>query len=115
MADIIEFTDSLTLDVGLNNIIHGDCLQVMRAMPSRCIDVIITSPPYNLLNSTGNGLKKNTNCGKWKNAAIKDGYNQYNDNMPYEKYIEWQKECVAEMVRIIKDDGAIFYNNKNRV
>lgn len=115
MADIIEFSDSLTLDAELNNIIHGDCLQVMRAMPSRCIDVIITSPPYNLLNSTGNGLKKNTNCGKWKNAAIKDGYNQYNDNMPYKKYIEWQKECVAEMVRIIKDDGAIFYNNKNRV
>lgn len=115
MTDIIEFSDSLTLDAELNNIIHGDCLQVMRAMPSRCIDVIITSPPYNLLNSTGNGLKKNTNCGKWKNAAIKDGYNQYNDNMPYKKYIEWQKECVAEMVRIIKDDGAIFYNNKNRV
>lgn len=99
----------------LNSIINGDCLEVMKKMPDKSIDVIITSPPYNLLNSTGNGLKKNTNCGKWKNAAIKDGYKDYDDNMPYPEYIEWQRECVAEMCRLIKDDGAIFYNNKNRV
>ncbi|MGN1409039.1 MAG: DNA-methyltransferase [Eubacteriales bacterium] len=98
-----------------NKIIHGDCLSVMQKMPSKSIDIIITSPPYNLLNSTGNGLKKNTNCGKWKNAAIKHGYNDYSDNMPYDKYIEWQQKCVNEMYRLIKDDGAIFYNNKNRV
>ncbi len=84
-------------------------------MPDKCIDIIITSPPYNLLNSTGNGLKRNTHCGKWKNAAIKYGYRDYDDNLPYSKYVEWQKECIGEMYRIIKDNGAIFYNNKNRV
>lgn len=115
MADIIDFNNDFNIDAAQNNIIHGDCLQVMKSMPDKCIDVIITSPPYNLLNSTGNGLKKNTNCGKWKNAAIKDGYNQYDDNMPYELYVEWQKKCIAEMLRIMKDNGAIFYNNKNRV
>ena len=31
------------------------------------------------------------------------------------EYIQWQKECVAEMFRLIKPTGAIFYNNKNRV
>ena len=35
--------------------------------------------------------------------------------MPYPKYIGWQKACVAEMYRLIKDDGAIFYNHKWRV
>lgn len=115
MYETIEFNGSITIEAALNNVVHGDCLEVMRALPAKSIDVIITSPPYNLLNSTGNGLKINTNCGKWKNAAIKEGYNQYNDNMPYRDYVAWQKECVAEMVRIIKDDGAIFYNNKNRV
>lgn len=98
-----------------NTIINGDCLKVMKTIPDKSIDIIITSPPYNLLNSTGNGLQKNTNCGKWKNAAIKDGYKDYSDNMPYLEYIEWQKQCVKEMLRIIKEDGAIFYNNKNRV
>ena len=112
---IIDFNGQITVAEALNNVVHGDCLAVMRALPDKCIDVIITSPPYNLLNSTGNGLKKNTKTGKWVNAAIKEGYNQYNDNMPYDEYVSWQRECVAEMVRIIKDDGAIFYNNKNRV
>lgn len=113
MTEIIE--GNKNFDDCLDKIIFGDCLEVMKNFPDKSIDVVITSPPYNLLNSTGNGLKKNTNCGKWKNAAIKNGYANYDDNMPYDKYISWQKKCVAEMFRIIKDDGAIFYNNKNRV
>lgn len=118
MTDIIEFNNNsakLNIDSIKNKIVQGDCLEVMKALPEKSIDIIITSPPYNLLNSTGNGLKKNTNCGKWKNASIKDGYKDYDDNMPYPAYIEWQKQCVAEMYRLIKDDGVIFYNNKNRV
>ncbi len=115
MTEIIDSNHFLKVDDALNHIIHGDCLEVMRKIPDKSIDIIITSPPYNLLNSTGNGLKKNTHCGKWKNAAIKEGYNQYNDNMPYEEYVQWQKQCMGEMFRIIKEDGAIFYNNKNRV
>ena len=115
MARIISFTGSFNMEEAKNNILCGDCLAVMEAMPDKCIDIIITSPPYNLLNSTGNGLKLNTHTGKWRNAAIKEGYNQYNDNMPYSEYVAWQRQCMAEMVRIMKDDGAIFYNNKNRV
>lgn len=114
MTEIIEFAGN-NFENCMDKIIHGDCLDVMKHFPDESVDVVITSPPYNLLNSTGNGLKKNTNCGKWKNAAIKNGYANYEDNMPYEEYISWQKKCIAEMFRIIKNDGAIFYNNKNRV
>lgn len=96
-------------------VVNGDAIEVMRQIPDESIDVIVTSPPYNLLNSTGNGLKKNTRSGKWKNAAIKEGYEDYEDNLPYDQYISWQKKCLAEMVRLIKPTGAIFYNNKNRV
>ena len=108
-------TDTIDVNENVNSIICGDCLDIMKKMPDKSIDIIITSPPYNLLNSTGNGLSKSTKSGKWKNAAIKDGYSDYNDNMPYPQYIEWQQKCVSEMYRLIKDDGAIFYNNKNRV
>ena len=116
-TEIIEFNNANTYPIEnyYNKIIHGDCLEVMKSLPDKSVDIIITSPPYNLLNSTGNGLKKNTHCGKWVNAAIKDGYKEYDDNMPYDEYVSWQRECVAEMVRLIKDDGAVFYNNKNRV
>ncbi|HLD83754.1 MAG TPA: hypothetical protein VI979_02790, partial [archaeon] len=41
----------------LNKIICGDALTVMKQIPDESVDLIITSPPYNLKNSTGNGMK----------------------------------------------------------
>ena len=32
----------------LDKIICGDCLEVMRKMPDKCLDLVVTSPPYNL-------------------------------------------------------------------
>ncbi len=34
----------------LNKIVCGDSLEVMRKMPSESIDLMVTSPPYNLKN-----------------------------------------------------------------
>ena len=31
-----------------SNLIHGDCLLRTREMPTESIDVVVTSPPYNL-------------------------------------------------------------------
>ena len=101
----------------INKIICGDTISVMKKMPDESIDLIITSPPYNLKNSSGNGLNKTTKKGKWANAALKFGYEAagYDDCMPHNKYVEWQKNCLSEMFRLIKNDGAIFYNHKWRV
>lgn len=41
----------------VNRIICGDCLEVMKQLPDKSIDLVVTSPPYNLKNSTGNGMK----------------------------------------------------------
>lgn len=97
-----------------NKIICGDCLEVMRTMPDNCIDLVVTSPPYNLKNSTGNGMKDGRG-GKWAGAALVNGYSHYDDNMPHDEYVEWQRNCLTEMFRLIKEDGAIFYNHKWRV
>ena len=45
------------LEEFLNKIINGDCLEVLRKLPDESIDLVVTSPPYNLKNSTGNGMK----------------------------------------------------------
>lgn len=98
----------------INKIICGDSLEVMKSMPSESIDLVVTSPPYNLKNSTGNGMKDGRG-GKWANASLINGYSHYDDNMPHEKYAKWQRDCLTEMLRLIKEDGAIFYNHKWRV
>lgn len=98
----------------LNKIICGDCIEIMQKMPDKSIDLTVTSPPYNLKNSTGNGMKDGRG-GKWSNAALLQGYSHYDDNMPHEKYVAWQRRCLEEMMRLLKEDGAIFYNHKWRV
>ncbi|OGF87354.1 DNA modification methylase [Candidatus Giovannonibacteria bacterium RIFCSPLOWO2_01_FULL_46_32] len=35
--------------------------------------------------------------------------------MPHKDYVKWQRDCLNEMMRIIPEDGAIFYNHKWRV
>lgn len=92
----------------------GEAVNIMKSMPTGSVDLVVTSPPYNLKNSTGNGLKDGRG-GKWSSAALLDGYSNYGDNMPHDKYVEWQRECLTEMMRLIPDDGAIFYNHKWRV
>lgn len=97
-----------------NSFICGDVIEELRKFPDSSVDIVVTSPPYNLKNSTGNGMK-NGRGGKWSNAALIHGYSTHNDNMPYDEYIKWQRDCLSEMMRVIHDDGAIFYNHKWRV
>ena len=68
------------IDDILNTIQCCDCLEGMRKLPDACIDLIVTSPPYNLKNSTGNGMKDGRG-GKWSNAALINGYATYEDNI----------------------------------
>ncbi|MBR4721581.1 MAG: site-specific DNA-methyltransferase, partial [Muribaculaceae bacterium] len=73
----------------LNKIINADCMDVLKQLPDNSIDLVVTSPPYNLKNSTGNGMKDGRG-GKWANAALINGYDDYDDCMPNEEYAKWQ-------------------------
>lgn len=96
--------------------LEGRCEEVMKKLPDESIDLVVTSPPYNLRNSTGNGMKDGRG-GKWANAALIKGYEDalFNDNMPHEDYVSWQRDCLTQMMRVLKPNGAIFYNHKWRV
>ena len=82
---------------------QGDCLELMKEFPSESIDLIITSPPYNL------GKTHHTGNNRF------EGYKTYEDNMPEEEYQTWQIEVLQECFRILKHDGSLFYNHKNRI
>lgn len=102
------------MEYWLNKIHEGDCIALMNNMPKESVGVIVTSPPYNLRNSTGNGMKDGRG-GKWQNAKLIKGYTTTGDNMPHKEYIKWQRDCLASMMRVLSKDGAIFYNHKWRV
>jgi site-specific DNA-methyltransferase (adenine-specific) len=98
----------------MNTLHCGDCLEVMRTLDTGSIDLVVTSPPYNLRNTTSGGKDKK-GSRLWKPEITKTGYDGYSDDMPHAEYVEWQRECLTEMLRLIPDTGAIFYNHKWRV
>ena len=95
-------------------LLRGDCLEVMKLLPTGSIKTVVTSPPYNLRNSSGNGMRDGRG-GKWEQAALLQGYATHLDAMPHAAYVGWQRRCLAEMMRLLRPDGAIFYNHKWRV
>ena len=71
----------------------GDCLEIMPTLPKETFGLVVTSPPYNIKNSSGNGLKNGTG-GKWPKAALQSGYSGYDDCMPHDEYVAWQRKCL---------------------
>jgi modification methylase len=100
--------------IKVNKVYCGDCVTLMDKMPASSVPLIITSPPYNLRNSTGNGMKHDPS-GMWQSAKLTEGYDQHDDAMPHHEYVKWQRECLTSMMRLLRADGAIFYNHKWRV
>jgi len=94
----------------------GDCLEHMRTLETGSIDLVVTSPPYNLRNTTGGGMAFEGKSVIFKRPpGLTRGYEDHSDDMPHAEYVAWQRDCLAEMMRLIPDTGAIFYNHKWRV
>ena len=48
-----------------NKIICGDCLEVMREIPDKSIDLVLTDPPYGIKHDKGRGgLSDFGGCGR---------------------------------------------------
>jgi site-specific DNA-methyltransferase (adenine-specific) len=75
----------------MNKIICADCLDVMRLMPDKCVDLILTDPPY------GIGITKRETVGTSnKTASRKYEKSDWDNEIP-------SKECFDEMARISKN------------
>ena len=85
----------------------GDCLEVMKTIPSNSVDLVVTSPPYNK-----GFYDKHTPhpTDVWRQRNI--SYGDFKDNLEPQVYVKQQKEVLIELVRIIKLSGSIFYNTK---
>lgn len=74
--------------LAINKIHLMDCQEGMGLLEDESVDVIVTSPPYNI------GIE----------------YNTYQDNKPREEYLGWIKDIAGECKRVLKDDGSFFLN-----
>lgn len=84
----------------------GDALQYMQSFPDGSIAGIATSPPYNKAFRNRGGHKSN-----WPNSKLMAAnYAGYDDDLPPDKYIHWQRAFLAEALRLVGPDGVILYN-----
>lgn len=74
------------MDKYLNKIICGDCLEVMKGMPDKCVDLVLTDPPY--------GVDMNKPFGSYSRPQVFDG--DWDKCIPAKEYFD-------EMFRISKN------------
>ena len=67
---------------------HGDAIDILKAFAAGSIDIIVTSPPYNL------GIR----------------YRTYDDGLPRSEYLEWTGQWIQAAKRALADDGSLFLN-----
>lgn len=93
---------------------HGRELDVMASMPDESVDIVVTSPPYNMgLVPGGNGRGMYRPGASNKAGRFRDGYGEHDDAMEQGAYDEWQREVLAECWRVSR--LAVFYNHRPRV
>ncbi|MDI9312846.1 MAG: DNA methyltransferase [Limnohabitans sp.] len=94
-----------------NIIIQGDCIEVLKQIPSKSIDLIFADPPYNL--QLKNELFR---PNQTKVDGVFDDWDKFDSMQEYDKFTKlWLNECK----RVLKDDAAIWvigsYHNIFRV
>ena len=99
----------------LNTIHRGNCMELLKSLPDNSVDLVITSPPYNLqgLKAT-KGIKPGRNYNDESAWFDHIDYDVYDDNMNEEQYWQWQIDLLNEIFRILKPSGSLFYNHKDR-
>jgi DNA modification methylase len=56
----------------INKVICGDCLEVMKDMPDKCVDLVLTDPPYNFESQGGGLFKKRGNLQRIEDSFGSD-------------------------------------------
>ena len=86
-----------------NQILQGDCLEVMKGMADKSVDMVLTSPPYNMRTRIRNG--KYTTREKSEHFSKK--YKHFDDALSIEDFYEFHSLCIKEMLRVSK---IVIYN-----
>jgi modification methylase len=95
----------------LNQILHGDCIEILKSLPENSVDLIFADPPYNL--QLRNDLYR---PNMTKVDAVNDGWDRF-DN--FAEYDAFTREWLSAAQCVLKNTGTIWvigsYHNIYRV
>ncbi len=70
----------------LDEILRGDCLEILPTLPPNCADLIIADPPYNI------GYE----------------YDRYDDSRAYKDYCDWTEQWMLACKGILSPSGSMY-------
>jgi len=86
------------MDCEKNKIFRGDCIEFMdESIPDKSIDLILTSPPYNMTKRPGGD-------------ADSGRYDEYDDWKEPEEYLKWTSDIFNGFDCCLKENGVVLYN-----
>lgn len=101
------------MDKFLNQILFGDCIDVMRQIPDASVDAVFADSPYNLQLGAKTLYRPEDQTAA---RAVRDAWDAFESPAAYD---EFTRNWVAECKRVLKPDGAMWvigsYHNIFRV
>lgn len=95
----------------LNQILHGDCIEILKSLPENSVDLIFADPPYNL--QLRNELYR---PNMTKVNGVKDGWDKFDD---FAEYDTFTRAWLSASQCVLKETGTIWvigtYHNIYRV
>jgi len=89
--------------IDINRIYNENCLDTLKHIPDNFINLVITSPPYNMNLRIRNGKY----CSRQIVKEFSTKYEGFDDNIPIEEYYAFHLKVLRELLRT---SGLIFYN-----
>ena len=87
----------------LNKIYNENCLTTLKNMKDNSIDLVVTSPPYNM----NLRIRKGLYCSRQIVKEISTKYTEFDDNLPIDEYNKVHTEVLKELLRV---SDLIIYN-----
>lgn len=82
----------------INKIYNCDCLEGLKSLKDKSIDLVITSPPYNMRTRVMN----NQYTSREKNKHFSKKYAYFSDDLSIENYYNFHKQVLTELLRVSK-------------
>lgn len=81
----------------------GNCLDRLKEIPDNSVDLVLTTPPYNMNLRIRNGKY----CSRQIVKEISTKYKSFDDNLPMDDYFEFNKSVINECLRV---SDLVFFN-----
>lgn len=86
--------------IELDKIYNTDCLEALRQLPDKCVDLVVTDPPYRTISG---GTNSKWSSG-WSNSVLSK-----NDGKIFANNDIKHKDWIREVFRVLKDDSHAYF------